>query len=63
MTGAGVGRGFGAAFGGLTSGKGWTDTLKTQRDKNATMRTARLDGSTFAGRMGTRFSNAIGSGG
>ena len=63
LTGAGVGRGFGAAFGGLTSGKGWTDTLKTQRDKNATMRTARLDGSTFAGRMGTRFSNAIGSGG
>ena len=63
FTGAGIGRGLTGTLGGLFGGKGIAETLKNQRDKNAAMRTARLDGSTFGGRLHSRFSNALGSGG
>lgn len=62
-TGAGLARGLGGAWAGLTGNKGWSDTLKNQRDKNAAMRTALLNGSTFGGRMGARFGEALGTGG
>lgn len=62
-TGAGLGRGLAGAWQGFSGNKGWSDTLKAQRDKNATMRTARLNGSTFGGRLHAGLSEGLGTGG
>lgn len=62
-TGAGLGRGLSGAWQGFMGNKGWSDTLKDQRGRNATMRTSLLDGSTFGGRMRTRISDIAGTGG
>ncbi len=61
MTGAGFGRGLSGAWHGIKDGKGWSETLKNQRDKNAAMRTARLNGSTFGGRLHAGLSNTLGT--
>lgn len=63
LTGAGAGRAFSGAWHGIKDGKGWSETLKNQRDKNAAMRTARLNGSTFGGRLHAGLSNTFGTGG
>lgn len=57
------GRPIGGALSGFMGNKGFSDTLKTQRDKNAALRAAKLDGSTPLGRAGARFSNTLGLGG
>ncbi len=58
-----MGRSPGAAFRGFKQGKGWNDTLKDQRNLNEKLRQAKLNGSTFGGRMGARMSEALGTGG
>lgn len=63
FTHAGRGRFLTGAFGGLFSGKGLTETWKNQASVNSRMRTARLDGSSFGGRLGARVSNFLGTGG
>ena len=60
LTGAGIGRGFSGAWRGLTSGKGWSETGKAEAEMNRKMRQARLDGSTFGGRLGARISSSMG---
>ena len=59
-TGAGIGRAFTGAWRGLTSGKGWKETGKAEAEMNRKMRQARLDGSTWSGRLGARFAGATG---
>lgn len=61
FSGAGRARGLTGALGGLFGGKGMAETLKSQRDKNKTMRNAIMDGSTFGGRFGARFYSAFGA--
>lgn len=61
--GAGLLNPFKGAFSGLTGGKGLKDTWNNQKNANATMRTAILNGSTFGGRLHTHISNALGTGG
>lgn len=60
LTGAGIGRGLSGAWRGLTSGKGWSETGKAETEMNRKMRQARLDGSTFASRMGAKLANGTG---
>ena len=60
LTGAGIGRGLSGAWRGMTSGKGWSETGKAEAEMNRKMRQAKLDGSTFAGRMGARLAAATG---
>jgi hypothetical protein len=60
LTGAGVGAGLSGAWRGLTSGKGWKETGKATAEMNRKMRQAKLDGSTFGGRLGSRFAAATG---
>ena len=60
LSGAGLGRGISGAWKGMTSGKGWSETGKAENEMNKKMRQARLDGSTFAGRMGEKISAATG---
>lgn len=60
LSGAGFGRAFSGAWRGLTSGKGWKETGKAEAEMNKKMRQARLDGSTFRGRMGAKFSELTG---
>ena len=60
LTGAGVMRGVTGAWSGLKSGKGWSETGKATAEMNRKMRQAKLDGSTFTGRMGAAMSNALG---
>ena len=59
-TGAGIGRAFTGAWRGATSGKGWKETGKAEAEMNRKMRQAKLDGSTFLGRMGAKFAGATG---
>ena len=59
-SGAGIGRGLSGAWRGLTSGKGWKETGKAEAEMNKKMRQARLDGSTFRGRLGNKISGALG---
>jgi len=60
LTGAGLGRGISGAWRGLTSGKGWKETGKAETEMNKKMRQARLDGSTFGGRLGSGISRYLG---
>lgn len=60
LTGAGVGAGLSGAWRGLTSGKGWKETGKATAEMNRKMRQAKLDGSSFRGRLGARFAGATG---
>lgn len=60
LTGAGIGRGLSGAWRGMKSGKGWAETGKAEAEMNRKMRQAKLDGSTFLGRMGARVSGATG---
>lgn len=60
LTGAGVGAGLSGAWRGLTSGKGWKETGKATAEMNRKMRQAKLDGSTFGGRLGSRFAGSLG---
>jgi len=60
LSGAGVGAGLSGAWRGLTSGKGWKETGKTTAEMNRKMRQAKLDGSTFGGRLGARFAGTMG---
>lgn len=59
-SGAGFGRIFSGAWRGMTSGKGWKETGKAEAEMNRKMRQARLDGSTWAGRLGAGFAAATG---
>ncbi|MGM9849677.1 MAG: conjugal transfer protein TrbL family protein [Bacilli bacterium] len=59
----GAGRLFLDPFGRLMSGKGFTESWKTQVAANSRMRTARLNESTLGGRLNQRISNITGSGG
>lgn len=61
LTGAGVGRALSGGLSGALGKKGFNETWKATKDKNAAMRTARLDGSTMLGRAGARFSNTFGT--
>jgi len=64
LSGAGFARSLTGAFGGLVSGisgKKAGDIRKDQVAKNATMRTALLNNSTFVGRMGERVSGFVGT--
>ena len=60
LTGAGVGAGLSGAWRGLTSGKGWKETGKATAEMNRKMRQAKLDGSSFHGRLGARFAGTLG---
>lgn len=60
LSGVGAGRAFSGAWRGLTSGKGWKETGKAEAEMNRKMRQAKLDGSTFGGRMGARFAATTG---
>ncbi len=60
LTGAGLAAGLSGAWRGLKNGKGWTETGKATAEMNRKMRQAKLNGSTFAGRMGARVTNATG---
>ena len=62
LTGAGIGRGISGAWRGLTSGKGWKETGKAEAEMNRKMRQAKLDGSTFSGRMGAKIAGVTGFG-
>ena len=61
LTGAGVGRALSGGLSGALGKKSFNETWKATKDKNAAMRTARLDGSTMLGRAGARFSNTFGT--
>lgn len=58
--GLGIGGALGGAFRGAKSGKGWKETGKAEAEMNRKMRQAKLDGSTFTGRLGARFAGATG---
>lgn len=60
LSGAGAGRAFSGAFRGFTGGKGWKETGKAEAEMNRKMRQAKLDGSTFRGRMGAKFAGTLG---
>lgn len=59
-SGAGIGRAFSGAWRGMSSGKGWKETGKAEAEMNRKMRQAKLDGSTWGGRLGARVSGALG---
>lgn len=66
LSGAGAGRLLTGGFAGGIAGankKKAGDIWKTGAARNASMRSARLDGSTFGGRLGAHISNALGTGG
>ena len=60
LSGAGIGRGISGAWRGMTSGKGWKETGKAEAEMNRKMRQAKLDGSSFGGRLGARFASTTG---
>lgn len=60
-TGAGRGRFLGGALGGLVSGKGFGETWKNQVSANDRLRTGKLNGSTFFGRLTTQITGAVGA--
>ena len=65
-TGAGIGGVFTGAAKGARSGFGgkkFSEISSSQASRNAQMRTARLNESSFAGRMGARVGNVLGTGG
>ena len=57
------GRGLRGAASGFMAGKGFREAAKGEADRANKLREARLNGSTFAGRMGARFSKYTGFGG
>lgn len=63
FTGAGMGSVITGGLGGAIHGKGFTETWKNKSASNARMRTARLNHSTFGGRMHQRVSDVLGTGG
>lgn len=60
LSGAGLAAGLSGAWRGFKSGKGWTDAGKATAEMNRKMRQAKLDGSSFHGRMGARISGTLG---
>lgn len=60
---AGLLNGFKGAWNGMIGGKGFKESWKGQVSKNATMRTARLNGSTLPGRIDARLGDLLGTGG
>ena len=57
------GRGLRGAAAGFMSGKGFGDAAKHQADYASKLRDARMNGSTWYGRLGARFNKATGFGG
>lgn len=51
------------AWSGMTGGKGFKESWSSQASRNATMRTARLNGSTLPGRIGAKLGETFGTGG
>jgi hypothetical protein len=60
LSGAGAMRGLSGAWRGLTSGKGWKEAGKAELEMNRKMRQARLDGSSFGGRLGASLAGITG---
>lgn len=60
LSGAGLSAGLSGAWRGFKSGKGWTDAGKATAEMNRKMRQAKLDGSSFHGRMGARMASSLG---
>ena len=60
LSGAGIGRGLSGAWRGMRSGKGWSETGKSEAEMNKKMRQAKLDGSSSLGRLGARFAGTTG---
>ena len=60
LSGAGFMAGVSGAWNGLKSGKGWKEAGKATAEMNKKMRQAKLDGSSFGGRIGARFASATG---
>lgn len=60
---AGFLNGIKGAWNGMIGGKGFKESWKGQVSKNATMRTARLNGSTLPGRIDARLGDLLGTGG
>ena len=60
LAGGGIFRGIGGAFRGAFGGQGWDAASKQQANINRQLRQAKLDGSTFGGRLNARWVNATG---